>query len=371
MPAKGEKHIQVTPHGFLAHIRIHGELHRQHFPKDTTRVTIKQWLLRIEMRYRGGRRKRTGKFHDDAAVYLESVRAMPTFLQRKQHINEWVAVFGETRRDRITADEIRAQLHAWRTTPREVMQRAKPGETKTKTLILSAAAVNKRRTALMHLYTVLDGKSEPNPVRDVPKFAEPRPAPKALPMALVRAIFAAMPDSRSKARLMVLAFTGIPHAQIRTIRPDDVDLLAKTVAIQGRRKGQGTPGRIVPLTTDGVNAFKEMARADAWGTFSQATLRQSFQRGCTAAGLHGPDFTPYDLRHSFGTEVYRASGDIRATQILMDHSTPQLTHRYTLGAVDRRVAAAITAWEAKAPRKVPNSTKRRLLPGKRRSLSRR
>src|SRR6185295_12121548 len=42
-------------------------------------------------------------------------------------------------------------------------------------LVLSPSAVNKRRTALQHLFTVLDGKSAPNPVKNVPKFREPDP----------------------------------------------------------------------------------------------------------------------------------------------------------------------------------------------------
>ena len=42
--------------------------------------------------------------------------------------------------------------------------------------------------------------------------------------------------------------------------------------------------------------------------------------------------------------MYRRSGDIRATQILMDHSTPLLTRRYTVAAVDPRLAKANRSW---------------------------
>jgi integrase len=148
---------------------------------------------------------------------------------------------------------------------------------------------------------------------------------------------------------MVLAYTGIPNAQIAMIAPTDVDLHARNVAVHGRKKGKGTPGRIVPLTPDGVRAFQMMAREEAWGKFSRATLRNMFRRACKRA-LGRDDFTPTDLRHSYGTEMYRVSGDIRATQVLMGHSTPQLTHRYTLAAVDPRVAAAIAKWH-RSPKK--------------------
>lgn len=50
---------------------------------------------------------------------------------------------------------------------------------------------------------------------------------------------------------------------------------------------------------------------------------------------------PYDLRHSYGTAVFAATGDIRSTQVLLGHSKAEMTHRYTLGAVDARVREAV------------------------------
>lgn len=316
------KHQTPTTSGTLAHIRIAGVLHRRHFKKGTDPIKIKQWLLVTEMKYRGAAAKPTGRFEDDAAAYLASVQAMPTFTQRKQHIDAWTAVFQGQMRYLITSGEIRAQLHRWKASG------------------LAAATVNKRRTALMHLYAVLDGKAERNPVKDAPKFAEPAPAPRGLPYAKLKALFAAMESSKSKARLMVVAYTGIPPGQVQQLTPGDVDLTAGTVAVPGRRKGAGTKGRIVPLTPDGVLAFRLMARETAWGRFGSAPLGRVLKRALKRLGLSS-EFRVYDLRHTFGTEVYRRSGDIRATQLLMDHSTPTLTHRYTMAAQDPRVQAAV------------------------------
>jgi integrase len=50
---------------------------------------------------------------------------------------------------------------------------------------------------------------------------------------------------------------------------------------------------------------------------------------------------PYDLRHSFGTRVYQASGDLHATGRLMGHRDSKTTERYIGAAVDPRLAAAI------------------------------
>lgn len=336
-------HQTPTKSGTLAHIRIHGVLHQKHFPHGTELIRIKQWLLTTEMRFRGAKSVRTGRFSDDAAVYLEAVKAMPTFTERKAHIDEWIEVFGERQRDSISADDIQAQLHYWKTTPREISYtRVKTDKPKRfATITLSASAINHRRTALQHLYTVLDGRSAPNPVKDVPKFREPDPKARTIRLSTVRALLRAMGRTQSQARAMVIAFTGIPHSQIKTIEPQHVD--GTSVLVAGRKKGAGTQARVVPLTADGVKAFKAMKRADAWGPFSNSSLRKALRLACKAVDID-PPLTPYDLRHFFGSELYRSSGDIRATQVLMGHSTPALTHRYTIAAVDPRVQAAVASF---------------------------
>jgi integrase len=315
-----------TPSGIRAQIRIDGVLHRQHFKAGTPLVTIRQWLLRTEMSYRGKRARKTGRFDDDARAYLATVSAMPSYSDRKRHIEEWIAVFGQTPRASITSDAIAAQLQRWRTEPRTLTRKGQQPHT----LILSASAVNQRRTALMHLYTTLDGKAGVNPVRDTPKFREPDALPRHLDYTTIRALFKAMAPSQSKARLMVLAYTGIPHRQIAAIAPTDVDLTAGTVTVTGRRKGSGTDAVTLPLTKDGIAAFKMMHREDAWGPFSRSSLRKAFVRAANAIALTGA--RPYDLRHSFGTEVLLSTGNMKATQLLMMHSSDTLTKRYTLAA---------------------------------------
>lgn len=326
-----EKHQTPTKSGTLAHIRIAGVLHRRHFPKGTDPFTIRKWLLVQEMKYRRPGSRKTGRFSDDAHAYLASIAAMPTYAQRTHHIEQWIEVFGARLRDSITADEIRLQLHRWKAEGK------------------AAATVNKLRTALMHLYSVLDGKGAINPVKDAPRFQEPAPAPRAIPYALLPKLLAAIPHPKSRARLMVIAYTGLPPASVRLIRREDVDLKLRRVAVPGRQKGAGTKGRILPLTPDGAKAFKAMIAADAFGSFTSAPLGRMMKAALKAVGLP-ESYRVYDLRHSFGSEVYRRSGDIRATQVLLDHSSEALTHRYTVTAVDPRVAAAVAQFQRRKPR---------------------
>ena len=319
-----QKHQTITAFGTLAHIRIHGRLHRQHFRKGTDPVKIKQWILRTEMKYRR-RGAKTGRLRDDAITYLASTTAMPTHTERRHHIDEWVAALGDYDREAITADQIRAELNKW------------------KAAGSAASTVNHRRTALMHLYTVLDGKSAANPVKDVPKFAEPPPFPRAIAAGAIARLLSNM-HGQDKARAMVIAYTGIPNAQLAQITRADIDLQARTVIVRGRKKGQGTNTSVRRLTTHGMRAFKALIHANAWGPFDRWALRRAVHAACEAAKID-PPIRPYDLRHFFGTEFFRRTGDIRSTQILMGHSSPTLTHRYTLGAVDERVDAAVERWD--------------------------
>lgn len=45
---------------------------------------------------------------------------------------------------------------------------------------------------------------------------------------------------------------------------------------------------------------------------------------------HGWKYTAHSLRHRFGTEACESSGDIRAVQVLMGHTSIEMTARYTL-----------------------------------------
>jgi integrase len=348
------KHQTPTPSGTLAQIRIDGVLHRKHFKRGTDPIQIKEWLLKTEVRFRGARATRTGRFDDDAKVYLETVKAMPSFTDRKLHIEEWIAVFKGQLRYTITSDQIRAQLAHWRTTPRTVTISRRPSKTgkppRTRELTLSASAVNKRRTALMHMFTVLDGKAEPNPVKDAPPYQEPDPLPRGLPYAAIRELWTVMGDTKTRARLQAMAYTGLPHAQLAQVKPEDVDLKAGTMVVHARKKGSGTRASVRPLTPAAVKAFKAMARTDAWGTFSRGTMRRHFREACkqvTALQPIADTLTPYDLRHSFGTETYRVSGDRKATSDLMGHTTERMTRRYVMAAEAERMRVALSGFGRK------------------------
>lgn len=326
--------IARTEFGHRAYVRVRGRLYTKRFPPDATITDMQDWRAATRtdvLRKERAAPTTTGQtFADDVDTYLAAVKSMPTYTWREADMDAWVAALGgERSRLSFASAEIRRVLHDWK-----IQGRQDGGP-------LSESACNHRRTALMHFFTVLNGKGGTNPVRDIPRFREPDPQPRGLSFPQLRKMFRAMPESKTKARALIMAFTGLPHSTLMRLTPDAVDYKAKTLTVPRRRKGAGTKTRVLPLSPEAIRAFKLLTKYDGWGTFSRDSLRRSIHRACTAAKV--PIIRGYDLRHSFGTAAYKASGDIRAVQALLDHSDVKLTERYTLGAVDARMRSAVEA----------------------------
>lgn len=301
-----------------------------------------------------------GSFAADAALYLKAVAALITFKERERDIGLWVAEFGTKRREDIRPVDIRIVRDRWLTEGPKLVQRWKPNlVTGKKDRVwepvkgpLSASTVNHRLRALENLWTVLDGRHAYNPVRQVPEAEEPDAPPRALPVAIVRAILEAMPVSKAAARHHALGWIGIPPATLARMDASMVDWEHKTVWVPGRKKGKGTTGRTIPVSEDGLAALRYVQREDAWkgGERGHGNGLRTFRAACrtvekqlTAAGtkIDLSKTRPYDLRHSIAT-LAALSGDFRVTELLIG-VTSKTAQRYAKGAVDARLLAAVEA----------------------------
>jgi site-specific recombinase XerD len=202
---------------------------------------------------------------------------------------------------------------------------------------LSASACNHRRTALLHLFTILDGKSATNPVRAVEAFVEPPPEPRGRPIELISRIVARVPSPKSQARLKVLMWTGMRgNCELGKMTPDLVDLSQKICYVPTAKGGRQF--RIIPLNDDGVAAWREFIAAKAWGEYDKEGLRSALTRAAKkemkAAALEKreiPNVTKlrvYDLRHSVATELLKNGADLADVQEFLGHTTPRMTRRY-------------------------------------------
>jgi integrase len=337
------EHARRTPYGWQFYVRIAGKLVTEHFRphelkngREPTPREVEDWVGK-QRALASGEVVETEPsdeptFAEDVRRYLPLVKTMTTYAWRKKDLDLWIAVFGHLPRSQITSAMIREQLESWRAEQ------------------YAASTVNHRRTALMHLWTVLDGRSARNPARDAPRYREPKLPPRDLSMAAIDAILDAMPDGPMKARLVLMRWTGWPQQQIRTLTPSQVRW--NEAVNMSREKGAGIEPRWIPLLPAAWTALARIKELDCWGDFKSDRMRAAFRRAAKrarAADLPDAvkaeiaDVTPYQLRHAFGTLVAGIAKDDRAAMELLIHSDIRQTHRYTERTVDPRTAAALTA----------------------------
>jgi integrase len=216
---------------------------------------------------------------------------------------------------------------------------------------------NLYRTALGHLWSVLDGKNAPNPVRDLARKPEPDALPRGVGYNIVRLILKYLVSKfgrktrGTEVRLRVFAFAPVTPAQIKLIQPKDLHLddAQPWMFVRGRRKGKGAPPRAKPLLPEAVAALRDFATLDLFGPFDRGVLRRAFIRARNKAAkdlrVDLSEMRMYDLRHSFGSMLFAATGNEGTVGKMLDHTSARTTARYTMSAVpahlqDANVAAA-------------------------------
>lgn len=275
---------------------------------------------------------------------------------------------------------IRAQLHSWTSEGR------------------APTTVNHRRRALADVLKWALGSDDDErtlPTDGIAYLTPTQPEPRGILMPIVARIIAMMPDrgrgakgearvdySETKIRLRVMAWTGLAHKSMERLERRHVNFGAGKLFYPARKKGKGAAGVWIDLLPPALEALKDYDRVALWGKpFSRSSMHGSWRRAVTRtrdalvaeAEQSGdrtmleqflssvpPNSRPYDLRHSFLSDVYRQTGDLRAVQELGQHADLKTTARYTKAAVPERVAGAIdmmrTHWFPEAPK--PGATVR-------------
>lgn len=335
-------------------------------PKAGEVIDVEAW--KRKMRGESEAPRPTGNFRVDALAYLAAVRAMPSYRDRKRDIGLWADEFGDLPRAAIAPAMIRAVRDRWLTEGPRMRQvwkldpvtKRKVRHDEPVKAPLSASTVNHRLRALENLYTVLDGRHSTlrNPVREVPEADEDALPVRVIPVASIRALLACMPDSQAKARLAVLAWTGIPPEQMRQITPDMLDTERRVVWVPRRKKGKGSAGRWLPLTTDGLAAFRLLKREGAFEAGDWRPVNRAFHRAVKrykkATGDAAFDgLTSYALRKAIAARLYQASSDFDSTRRALGHSSPKTTAIYAAAALDPQLTRAVKRLEeAERGRKV-------------------
>lgn len=330
--------IRLIDGHYRAFVRVGGKLYSKRFPSDTALAIMRHWREAERVRVREGRAAdaKARTFQQDCDEYLSLIEHMPTFADRRYRIEQWAAAFPARTRASITALDIRQQLERWR-----AKGSAAGGP-------LSAGSLNLRRTALMALYTTLDGKGQPNPVKAVPPYREieqPLTLPthdearRAIEAVRNKTHGAHVRPSVTQLRLWVLYWTGWPASTLMRVRAQDIDRARQAVVLHARLKGGGTVPRESPVLPEALIALDALAKAGGLGAFSTSSLHGSLRYGCQKAGVR--PFRPYALRHLFLTTLAKNSRDERGISELGGHMDPRQTRRYTRHAASDRARAVL------------------------------
>jgi len=321
-------------------VKIDGKFHSTTMPLQTPLEEMQAWQTAAVQRTRGTVAP-AESFAADIQLYLQRVAAMPTKAQRAAHLDLWAGELGRDRsRHSITDAEIEIVLQRWLTAG------------------LASATVRKRRTALQSFFVKMNGKGKANPVKATTNPAPPKTEARAIDYLAIERLLSQMPTYRdvkkgeprplalATIRARVIAYTGLPPGLLAQIVPDDLSFTARTVHIGSRAKGAGVEARTLPLTDEGLAAFKAFHAANAYGPFAIESVNRAVKRAATKAGITLHRFHLYDLRHSFLAEAYRVTGDeatVARLGLHAEHSV--ITKRYTKGAhadVDQAAVAAFS-----------------------------
>lgn len=336
--------------GWETYCRVSGVLLSARWPLDTPVAEMTDWLR--THRSTAARRRHSHKsFASDAELYLGKIRALPTFRQRHRHLELWAQVFHGKRRSAITSADIRAQRDRW---------------------LLDGFAphtVNLRLRALSNMWTVLDGRRAPNPVREVPEAREPDAEPRAMPYWLAERIVEAFPPSLERVQAQLMITAGLAPVEIARLLPKHWQQGA--LFVQGRGKGAGGASRSVPLSTAATEALKAFSAWRGWERPPSKQFYRLFERARLRVAkdplvideelrerLRTVDaINAYDLRHSYATKLYAETGDAHAAAYVLGHRSTSTTARYIKSALALRARHAVQNLEQKLDAEVGREAK--------------
>ena len=168
----------------------------------------------------------------------------------------------------------------------------------------------------------------PNSWRSLPKSIEPDDLKR-----LLKKRFTPQP----KCMLLLLLRTGMRISELLALEPKDVKIKQRKILInRGSKTGDG---RVVYISDDALVALKKWLKIrDSKRQFlfyssnrekmSYATARTIFCDCLKKSYLKKKGYTLHCLRHTFASELLSAGIPLESLQILMGHSSLEVTRRY-------------------------------------------
>jgi integrase/recombinase XerC len=182
-----------------------------------------------------------------------------------------------------------------------------------------------------------------NPCTGVRAPKSPKPLPKALsPDEATRLVSIASEDKlavRDRAIFEMFYSSGLRLSELTSLKGGDVSFTDATVRVIGK----GSKTRVVPVGSHALQALnawmtvrQSIATQDTTALFvnqkgsaiTPRAIQQRLKMWSVKQGLSS-HVHPHMLRHSFASHVLQSSGDLRAVQEMLGHSSISTTQVYT------------------------------------------
>jgi site-specific recombinase XerC len=178
-------------------------------------------------------------------------------------------------------------------------------------------------------WAVLDGRVDSSPVAKVCRPRLRPGLPRPISEADLSRVLSATHQTDLAAWLVLMACAGLRCAEVAGIEWSDVLFADKLLRVVGK----GLRVRMVPTHPDvetalvacGVRSSGPVFRRCDGAPWTPRAVSMRARRHLDALGV---DATPHQLRHRFGTQLYRRTLDLRLVQDLMGHSSPVTTAGY-------------------------------------------
>jgi integrase/recombinase XerC len=141
--------------------------------------------------------------------------------------------------------------------------------------------------------------------------------------------------ARPKMGLMILlgAFCGLRCQEIAGLHWTDLQTDHDGQAVLLVREGKGGHERVVPVPEIVLEAARTFGRRRSGPMFYGHDAGQQHPQSVSGSinnflKRNGFPYTAHQLRHRYGTTAYMLTKDLRLTQELLGHSSPNTTARY-------------------------------------------
>jgi len=140
---------------------------------------------------------------------------------------------------------------------------------------------------------------------------------------------------RNYAMMRLMLDAGLRCGEVLNLRTRDIDWKTGKIHIH---QGKGKKDRVVWLNDDALEVLKQWKAIKPESDLLFTTLkgekindryvRALVERKANQAGIE-KDVHPHTLRHTFATDIYRESKNLRMVQKALGHSSIQITEIYT------------------------------------------